>query len=142
MGFNRTLFLVHDAKTRQIAARFGFGADADTILPKFRFALEAHGNSKAADSFNDVFQLAMHTGTDLQIEDISAANIIEKIPKWYRQLIPTKSFLLLPVMVNGKPVALFYGDTIEANAMQVTSRQLSLLRTLRNQAVLAIKQKN
>jgi hypothetical protein len=50
-------------------------------------------------------------------------------------------FLLLPVMVNKKAIGLIYADMHEANSLQISERQLSLLRTLRNQAVLAIKQK-
>ena len=52
----------------------------------------------------------------------------------------SQSFLLLPVVINGKAIGLFYADMPEANAMKVSPRQLSLLRTLRNQAVMAFKQ--
>jgi len=44
-------------------------------------------------------------------------------------------------MVNNKALGMFYADMEHANSMQVSTRQLSLLRTLRNQSVLAIKQK-
>jgi hypothetical protein len=44
-------------------------------------------------------------------------------------------------MVNKKAVALIYADMQEANSLKISERQLSLLRTLRNQAVLAIKSK-
>ena len=44
-------------------------------------------------------------------------------------------------MINGKAIGLFYADMETANSLQVSQRQLSLLRTLRNQAVLAIRQK-
>jgi len=133
MGFNRTLFLVRDVKAHKMVARFGFGQDADAVLPKFRFSL---------DFSADVFHLAMSKGADLMIEDIAAENIVGKIPSWYRQAVSSQSFMLLPVMVNSKPVGLFYADMGQANTMQVSPKQLSLLRTLRNQAVLAIKQKN
>jgi hypothetical protein len=133
MGFNRTLFLVRDIKAHKMVARFGFGPDTDTVLPKFRFSL---------DFSADVFHLAMSKGADLMIEDIAAENIAGKIPSWHRQAVSAQSFMLLPVMVNSKPVGLFYADMGQANTMQVSPKQLSLLRTLRNQAVLAIKQKS
>jgi hypothetical protein len=44
-------------------------------------------------------------------------------------------------MVNNKALGMFYADMEQPNSMQVSARQLSLLRTLRNQSVLAIKQK-
>lgn len=133
MGFNRTLFFIRDVKAQQMVARFGFGQDTDAVLPKFRFSL---------DFTADVFHLSMSKGADLMIEDIAAENIVGKIPSWYRQAVSSQSFMLLPVMVNSKPVGLFYADMGQANAMQVSPKQLSLLRTLRNQAVLAIKQKS
>jgi serine/threonine protein kinase len=131
MGFNRTLIFVRDGKNNQMAARFGFGKDTETLLPKFRFSL----------AFTpDVFHLAMDKGVDIVIEDVMAENIRSKIPKWYRDTVNSQSFLLLPVKIKNKAIGLFYADMEQANAMQVSQKELSLLRTLRNQAVLAIKQ--
>ena len=133
MGFQRTVIFVRDAKNKQMAARFGFGADTDSLLAKFRFPL---------NSSQDVFNLSMTKGVDLMIEDIGADNIAAKIPAWYTTAVNCQSFLLLPIMVNQNAVGLFYADRQEAQSMQVSQRQLSMLRTLRNQAVLAIKQKS
>ncbi|MES2012925.1 MAG: HDOD domain-containing protein [Pseudomonadota bacterium] len=133
MGFNRTLLFIRDVKTHKMSARFGFGKDIDVVLPKFRFSL---------DFTPDVFHLAMSKGADLMIEDISAENITDKIPAWYRQTVSSQSFILLPMIVKDKPIGLFYADMNQAHSMQISPKQLSLLRTLRNQAVLAVKQKN
>jgi hypothetical protein len=133
MGFGRTLLLVRDVKTQEMSARFGFGADIDKVLRKFHFPLNFSP---------DVFHLAMEKGLDLMIEDISAENIANKIPAWYKQTVSSQSFILLPINVNNKPVGIFYADMEQAHSMQITPRQLSLLRTLRNQSVLAIKQKS
>ncbi|MDP3742811.1 MAG: HDOD domain-containing protein [Methylotenera sp.] len=132
MGFNRTILMVRDVKANQMLARFGFGQDIDVALTKFHFNL---------DFTPDVFHLAMSKGADLLLEDITAENVTDKIPSWYKQAVSSQSFLLLPVMVNSKPIGLFYADVEHANTMQVSTKQLSLLRTLRNQSVLAIKQK-
>lgn len=132
MRFNRTLIFVRDTKNNVMAARFGFGPDSDAILPKFRFPLAFAP---------DVFHLAMEKGADIVIEDVTAQNIVSKIPAWYREAVTSQSFMLLPVNINNKSIGLFYADMEHANAMQVSPRQLSLLRTLRNQAVLALKQK-
>jgi hypothetical protein len=47
--------------------------------------------------------------------------------------------LLLPINVKGKPVALIYADRDEADGIRIPEQELALLRTLRNQAILAIK---
>ena len=50
--------------------------------------------------------------------------------------------VLFPVLVNHRPVALIYADANCAEALQFEPEELNLLKTLRNQAVSAIKQKS
>ncbi|MCK9200115.1 MAG: protein kinase [Gallionella sp.] len=132
MGFSRALILIRDNQLGVMAARFGFGADVRNIIPRFRFPLAF---------VPDVFHLCIQKGVDIAIEDINASNIADKIPEWYKNGINAPCFMLLPIMVKDKVIGLFYADMIEANALKLSQQQLSLLRTLRNQAVLAIKQK-
>ncbi len=132
MRFNRILAFVRDAKTNTMRARFGFGKGIDTLLPKLHFPLKFEP---------DVFHVALEKGVDIVIENVAAENISSKIPAWYRDAVNAECFLLLPVMINNKAIGVIYADMQTANSLQVTPRQLSLLRTLRNQAVLAIKQK-
>jgi hypothetical protein len=75
------------------------------------------------------------------IEDVGAENIANKIPAWYGKAVDSRYFLLLPVVVNKIAVGMIYADMLEAKILQITPKQLAMLRTLRNQAVLAIKQK-
>lgn len=132
MGFNRAIILIRDNKQNAMVARFGFGEGVAAVIPHFRFPL----------SFvPDVFHLSIAKGLDIAIEDISAPNIADKIPAWYRTSINAPYFMLLPIMVKDKAIGLFYADMLKPNALNMSPHQLSLLRTLRNQAVLAIKQK-
>jgi hypothetical protein len=132
LGFKRTLIFIRDNKQNVMSARFGFGEHVDVVLPRLKFSLTF---------VPDVFHLAIDKGADIVIEDVNAEKISDKIPRWYRDSIDAQCFLLLPIMVNKKAIGLIYADMQEANSLQVSERQLSLLRTLRNQAVLAIKQK-
>lgn len=132
MQFNRILIFVGDSKTSSMRARLGFGSEIDTLLPKFRFPLKFEP---------DVFHIALDKGVDIIIENVTADNIASKIPAWHRNAVSAQSFLLLPIMINKKAIGLFYADMEEFNSLKITPRQLGLLRTLRNQAVLAIKQK-
>lgn len=132
LEFKHALIFIRDNKQNAMLAKSGFGEHVDAILPRFKFSL----------SFvPDVFHLAIDKGVDLVIEDVDAVTIMDKIPQWYRDSINARSFLLLPIMVNKKAIGLIYADMQEANSLKLSERQLSLLRTLRNQAVLAIKQK-
>jgi len=132
LGFRHTLIFIRDDTRGVMAARFGFGETVGEIIPRFRFPLKF---------MPDVFHLATDQGLDIVIEDVQATNIADKIPAWYREAVDSQCFLLLPVMVNKRAVGLIYADMKEAKSLQISKRQLSLLRTLRNQAILAIKQK-
>lgn len=131
-GFNRALILIRDNKQNAMVAKFGFGPGVDALIPKFRFSLPFVA---------DVFHLSVEKGLDIAIENIDAPNIADKIPAWYRATINAPCFILLPVMLKDKAIAMFYADMLTPNSLNVSQHQLSLLRTLRNQAVLAIKTK-
>ena len=49
---------------------------------------------------------------------------------------------LLPRLLQGAPFALIYADKAEPGVINLGETDLSLLRTLRNQAVMAFKQSN
>jgi eukaryotic-like serine/threonine-protein kinase len=131
MGFQRVLLCLKDVKSGHMAGRFGFGADTNEIAPRFRFPLgDAH----------DVFQLAMIKGVDIILTDIDDVKIAGRVPAWYRQLTTAKTFVLLPLCVKNNPVALIYCDKARAGSISIPERELALLKTLRNQALLALKQ--
>jgi serine/threonine protein kinase len=132
LGFKRALICIRDNKMNVMAARIGLGEGVEDVIPRFRFKLEFE---------SDVFHLAIKEGVDIVIEDVSAESIASKIPAWYRGLVDAQSFVLLPVVINKKTVGMFYADMQQAHSLKLSEKQLSLLRTLRNQAVLAIKQK-
>jgi eukaryotic-like serine/threonine-protein kinase len=132
LDFRNVLILIRDDDLGVMAARSGFGEAADIIIPRFRFPLKF---------MPDVFHLAIDQGLDIVIEDAKAANIADKIPAWFRNVVDSQCFLILPIMVNKRAVGLIYADMQKSNTLKLTQRQLSLLRTLRNQAILAIRQK-
>ncbi|MBI3478993.1 MAG: protein kinase [Nitrosomonadales bacterium] len=132
MGFNHALILIRDNKQNAMVARFGFGEGVEAVIPRFRFPLTF---------VPDVFHLSIQKGLDIAMEDINAPNIADKIPDWYRTSINAPCFMLLPIMIKEKAIGMFYADMLKPNALNMSQQQLSLLRTLRNQAVLAIKQK-
>lgn len=132
LGFRHVLIMIRDNKQNRMAARFGFGEGVAALVSRFHFSLAFEP---------DVFHLAADKGLDIVIEDVRAENIANKIPKWYQGTVDSQCFLLLPVVVNKKTIGLIYADMQKANSLQMTKQQLTLLKTLRNQAILAIKQK-
>jgi serine/threonine protein kinase len=131
MGFKRVVLCIRDAKAGVMQGRFGFGPDVNEVVRNFRFPL----------TFTpDIFHAATSKGVDLLISDIDDPKIASRIPEWYRRNVPAHSFVLLPLNIKGNPVALIYADRDEPGGISIPEKELSLLRTLRNQAVLAIKQ--
>jgi serine/threonine protein kinase len=132
IGFSRVLLCVRDPASNTLKARFGFGPDIDRILKR--------GFQVPLAQSRDAFHAAISNGADIYIADINGERIRDHIPKWYRDLMPAQSLALFPVVVAKKPVALFYGDSDHVGQLSFEAGELNLLKTLRNQAVLAIKQ--
>lgn len=131
MGFKRVILCIKDARHNVMQGRFGFGPETTELAKQFRFTL----------SFTpDIFHAATSKGVDILISDIDDPKIASRIPDWYRKLLPSKTFVVLPLNIKTNPVALIYADRDEAGGIEISEKELSLLRTLRNQAVLAIKQ--
>lgn len=131
MGFQRVLLCIKDAKQNAMVGRFGFGEDINQTIKTFKFPL-----SYAPD----VFHAALSKGVDILISDINEPKISERIPDWYRKTITAQTFVLFPLNIKNAPVALIYADKEPAGSINMPENELSLLRTLRNQALLAIKQ--
>ncbi|MDI6746735.1 MAG: HDOD domain-containing protein [Rhodocyclaceae bacterium] len=132
MGFKRVLLALRDAKTGRMAGRFGLGPDVNDLVRQFRFPL--------GSQLNDVFLLATGRGVDIIIKDIDDPKIADKVPQWFRERVPAKTFVLFPLNIKGKSVALIYCDKDKAGSINIPEKELALLKTLRNQALLAIKQ--
>lgn len=131
MGFKRVVLCIRDAKAGVMQGRFGFGPDANEVAKAFRFPL----------SFTpDIFHAATSKGVDLMISDINDPKIVNRIPDWYRKAVSAQSFVLFPLNIKGSSVALIYADRDEPGGISIPEKELQLLRTLRNQAILAIKQ--
>lgn len=134
IGFTRVLLCVRDPASNSLKGRFGFGPEIDQVLKRgFQVPLTAT---------RDAFHAAISNGADVYIDDINGEKIRAHIPGWYRKLLPAQSLALFPVMVNKKPVALFYGDCDRPGELAFGAGELNLLKTLRNQAVLAIKSRS
>jgi serine/threonine protein kinase len=131
-GFRHAIICILDNKNNAMVARMGLGAGVEGVIPRFRFKI-THDP--------DVFNHVIEKGVDIIIGDMGAASSAGKIPAWYGELVDAQSFILLPIVIKKITVGLFYADMQYANALNLSEQQLSLLRTLRNQAVLAIKQK-
>jgi len=130
LGFDRLVFCLRDPKTGQLTGRIGLGHGADQMAK--RFIVDARGPQPS-----DLFGAACLKGADTMIADGRSTALGPRLPTWYRGA-PAHSFMLLPMMLKGAPFALIYVDR-HSTPLDFGERELTLLRTLRNQAVMAFK---
>jgi serine/threonine protein kinase len=131
MGFSRVLLAVRNVRAPVIEGRYGLGADIERLMKVFSMPL----NGPA-----DLFAAALQHNRDILITDAGQANVQGRLPAWYRRDINAPSFALFPVVVDKKPFGIFYADQLEPNRLRIDKKEANLLATLRNQAVLGIRQ--
>ncbi len=135
LGFRRVVFCLRDPKTESLTGRFGLGEGVEQVVSQFKVPLRLPSSGQA-----DLFAAVCQKGADTLITDASAPNIAERLPAWYQGGVRAPSFLLLPMLMKGQPFALIYADKARPGGIDLGEKELSLLRTLRNQAVMAFKQ--
>jgi len=128
-SFDNVIICTVDPGNQFLAARIGHGADWARLRSSFRVPL----------AFNpDVFHVALSKAADILISDTGADNICSRIPDWYRRSVGARSFLLLPITVGNRCVALIYADRREAT-LQLPPQTLGLVKSLRNQITMAMR---
>jgi serine/threonine protein kinase len=132
LGFRRVVFCLRDARGQALTGRLGVGAEVERLAPLLRVDLTTQPP--------DLFAAVCLKGADTLIQDARMPNIATRLPSWFRGELQAQSFLLLPLMLKGAPLGLIYADHAQAGAVQLGDKELSLLRTLRNQAVMAFRQ--
>ena len=128
LGFTRVMLCIADRKNAKMASRHGLGRDADRIIRQFHFPL---------NTTDDIFGKTVRNKEHLVFPKSGLSQ--NDLPKWYRDLLSPRLFILLPIVVNGVCPAAIYCD-LESSPKQFSAKQFHYLNTLRNQAALALKQ--
>jgi HD-like signal output (HDOD) protein len=129
MGFRFATVCLKDAKAGQFRARIALGDKKGALQERFVFPL--HGK--------DLFHLAMDNDADLMIADASVAKIRDLLPPWHLELLPdARSFIVLPLVVQGVQLGLFYADRAQPAPEGVPPDETSLIRALKGQVLAAL----
>lgn len=129
-SFQRVMFCLINKTRTSLNARFGFGKDVEVLIDRLSIPL---GGDK------DIFNQALKQGSDMLIEDIKARASLDYLPRWYRDDYAKKSMLVYPIIVKNIPMGLLYMDSM-VPINRIEDSHYSLIKTLRNQIVLAIRQ--
>ena len=133
LDFHRIIFCMRDPKTDTLTGRFGLGPGVEGVVKSFCVPL-------SGTAVPDLFATVCVKGADTLISDASDPRLAERLPGWYRKSFNAPTFLVLPLLLKGKPFGLIYADKAEKGGLKLDEKELALLRTLRNQAVMAFKQ--
>jgi len=132
-GESRALFLIKDTKLPLMAVRFGFGNGIDELKEWFKVAL---------DDSSDLFNMAISKRNDFIIKDITSPDVVAMLPGWFKDRVTDSVFLIiLPIIVNAKPLGMFYIEGEKKSIQNLSGGLLNYLKIMRDQTVLAIKQK-
>jgi serine/threonine protein kinase len=126
------VFALRDSKTGIITGRFGLGDAAPALVGQMRVDVNPNGPV-------DLLSVACKKAADTLISDAAADKVRSRLPTWLQRDPGARSFVLLPLTMKGAPFALIYADAASAGGIVLGERELSLVRTLRNQAVMAFK---
>lgn len=131
-AFNHVVFCMLETNRTKMVARYAFGADIQLFSESFRFKINKDSS--------DIFNIALSHGKEIFVEDSEAPLISRLIPDWYKKNFMAPSLVIYPIIVKDTPLGLFYADK-EQKGPIISGAQLNYMKTLRNQAILAIKQK-
>lgn len=120
-----------DGKSPVLSGRLGLGLHAAEAARAFQLPTMAQAH--------DLFSVVCAKNVDTLLADAHCADIAGKLPSWYRQQVDAATMLLLPLSFKQQSLGLLYVDRAAAASLHLNERVLSLLKTLRNQALMALR---
>jgi HD-like signal output (HDOD) protein len=130
LQLQRVVVCLRDSASGELRARLGSGDRAQQLAPLFRVPMRPPV---------DLFGLLCSKGADTLISDASDPVIAQRLPAWFHQQVKAPTFLLLPLTLGQQQLGLIYGDRAQANSLQVGDAELTLLKAMRNQLVMAMR---
>lgn len=132
LGLSRAITFLRNHDEAKYVARMCFGECTEDLLPRLMFN----------DAYQpDVFHAALANDKMILVDDAQAPGFINKLPRWWREeLGSSRSFMILPLMLNFHPVGFIYGDWNAAlPTSRITPNEVVLLDELRALVVKAIE---
>lgn len=134
MGFRFATVCLRDMQSGIYRSRISIGQDNVARQAGFTFPATAK---------NDLFCLSLEKEADLMISDAAMPKIRSLLPAWHRTLLPdARSFIVLPLVVNRKPIGLFYADRTLTAPEGVPADETALIKTLKAQIIGALQSRS
>ncbi|GKS69066.1 HDOD domain-containing protein [Nitrosomonas sp. PY1] len=131
LGFSFATICLKDIKTNQYRARQCLGG---------RDSVEVQQNFVFSDTASDVFGLSMKKNVDLLITDSKDNKVQSMLPAWHLELFSdTRSFMILPLIVESKPIGLYYFDRQNTAVGGITDDEMKVIKEIKKEILIALK---
>ena len=107
----------------------GIGRNAVKLITKFR----------SSGIKMNIFRVIMASGHDTFIADVNTHKHANLIPDWYHDVVGAQSFVMLPLMSEGKLLGMIYGDYLKQNASAPTGLAKGSMLEWRNKLIRALQ---
>jgi len=136
----RIVVCLRDAKSNELVGRMGLGEGAEALKASFHISLNVQPGQQP-----DLFAAVCQRNVDTLIADASVPSVVRLLPGWFQTHVKAPTFLVLPLWMKrpNQPdviLGMIYADRAKSGSLVLDERTLSLLRTLRNQVIMAFKQ--
>ncbi|MEX8519490.1 MAG: HDOD domain-containing protein [Leptothrix sp. (in: b-proteobacteria)] len=135
LQLRRVVICLREEPSGVLQGSMGLGEQGATLAPRFRIPTR---------EVSDLFGMLCLKAADTLISDSSDALIARHLPSWFHEQVQAPTFVVLPMTQSRTGHAphvlgMLYGDCAHAGGLLIDERQLSLLKTLRNQLVMALR---
>jgi HD-like signal output (HDOD) protein len=130
-GFTRSILLLREAGTPRIHARLWCGDVTKAQASHLEIDIGTPG---------DLFAEAVRRGSDLQIQNARDPKIAARLPPYFTAAFPRiASFIVLPIVSGDAPIACILVGRDVPETGPISAEDISLLRAVRGQIILAMK---
>lgn len=123
-GCHRVVLVELEPASGWFLARKVWGQADASLNAHFRFA---------RDDVADAFSTLCAKGADSLIRDATVPGLAAKLPAWFRTHVAAPAFMLLPMSDGRHTAAALYADHAQPDGFKMSDRDLSLMRSLRDE---------
>jgi eukaryotic-like serine/threonine-protein kinase len=132
LGLRRALLCLRAPDGASLQGQMGVGVGA-TLCRQFTVPLVAQAQP-------ELFTALCQRGADSAIENAHSGAVAARLPAWFHTHFNADSFFVMPLMVRGAPLGMLYGEPLAGETVCPDEKTWGLLRTFRNQVLMALKQ--
>jgi transcriptional regulator with GAF, ATPase, and Fis domain len=132
LTFSRAVAFLRNRRDGNYSAKLSFGDGVRELLPSMVFSDVYEPN---------VFHAALNSDRVIFIENARDPKFAAKLPQWWKStLSEARSFVILPLCADGKPVGFIYGDWDDSfPAIALNQTEFTLLNDVRSLVVRSVE---